>query len=603
MKSSCRRAMSARVTTIVWRALGSAALLLVVTAGVVEAPTSEGIVRTFQKISNTEGGFGGNLDPADLFGHGVASLGDVDGDGITDLAVGVFGDDDGGFNTGAVWILFLNTDGTVKAEQKISDTQGGFGGELSTNAIFGVSVDGIGDLDGDGVPDLAVGNYGDDDGGLDRGAIWIVFLNPDGTVKTEQKISDTQGGFNGTLSNSDQFGSGVADVGDLDSDGVTDLAVGVFRDDDGGSDRGAIWILFLNTDGTVKSEQKISDTQGGFGGSLDNGDQFGTSVADIGDLDGDGVTDLAVGANGDDDGGPDRGAVWVLFMNCDGTVKAEQKISDSAGGFAGVLDDTDLFGWGVAGPGDLDSDGTLDLTVAARQDDDGGPNRGALWVLFMNSDGTVRAEQKISDTEGGFKGTLDDGDFFGSAVAGIGDLNGDGGTDLVVGAIGDDDGNDVAGAVWILFLEPGVITADLDIKPGSCPNSFNRSSRGVLPVALVGTAGFDVSTVDLASVRLSRADGVGGSVAPHEGPPGPHSVLEDVATPFEGDPCDCHELGGDGILDLSMKFKVETLVAALELESLSKVASVELIVTGELNNGSSFIAKDCVRLLPPRSPF
>ncbi|MCH8806516.1 MAG: FG-GAP repeat protein, partial [Planctomycetes bacterium] len=388
MKSARRQTMTARVPSIVWSAPGSALLLLVVTAGVVQAATSDGIVRAFQKISNTEGGFGGNLDPADLFGTAVASLGDVDGDGITDLAVGVFGDDDGGFNTGAVWILFLNTDGTVKAEQKISDTQGGFGGELSTNAIFGVSVDGIGDLDGDGVPDLAVGNFGDDDGGLDRGAIWIVFLNTDGTVKTEQKISDTQGGFNGTLSNSDQFGSGVADVGDLDSDGVTDLAVGAWTDDDGGPDRGAIWILFLNTDGTVKSEQKISDTQGGFAGTLDNGDQFGRSVADIGDLDGDGVTDLAVGANGDDDGGPDRGAVWVLFMNCDGTVKAEQKISDSAGGFAGVLDDTDLFGWGVAGPGDLDSDGTLDLTVAARQDDDGGPNRGALWVLFMNSDGT-----------------------------------------------------------------------------------------------------------------------------------------------------------------------------------------------------------------------
>jgi hypothetical protein len=450
---------------IVRRTWGSALVLLVVMAGVVHAATSDGIVRSFQKISNTEGGFGGDLDPADLFGHGVASLGDVDGDGITDLAVGVFGDDDGGFNTGAVWILFLNTDGTVEAEQKISDTEGGFGGELGTNAIFGVSLDGIGDLDGDDVPDLAVGNFGDDDGGLDRGAIWIVFLNTDGTVKTEQKISDTQGGSNGTLSNSDQFGSGVADVGDLDGDGVTDLAVGAWTDDDGGSNRGAIWILFLNTDGTVKSEQKISDTQGGFGGTLDNGDQFGRSVADIGDLDGDGVTDLAVGANGDDDGGPDRGAVWVLFMN---------------------------------------------------------------------SDGTVRAEQKISDTEGGFDGGLDNGDGFGSAVAGIGDLNGDGGTDLVVGAVGDDDGNDVAGAVWILFLEPGVITADLDIKPGSCPNSFNRKTHGVLPVALVGTEDFDVSTVDLATVRLSRADGVGGSVAPHEGPRGPHSVFEDVATPFDG---------------------------------------------------------------------
>ena len=63
---------------------------------------------------------------------------------------------------------------------------------------FGVSVDSLGDLDGDGVGDLAVGALGDDDDGTDRGAVWVQFLNADGTVKAHQKISDTQGGFTGT---------------------------------------------------------------------------------------------------------------------------------------------------------------------------------------------------------------------------------------------------------------------------------------------------------------------------------------------------------------------------------------------------------------------
>ncbi|UCG17657.1 MAG: hypothetical protein JSV19_06435, partial [Phycisphaerales bacterium] len=139
----------------------------------------------------------------------------------------------------------------------------------------------------------------------------------------------------------------------------------------------------------------------------------------------------------------------------------------------------------------------------------------------------------------------------------------------------------------------------LDIKPGSCPNPLNRRSHGVLPVGVLGTQAFDVTTVDLASVRLSRADGAGGAAAPNEGPPGPHSVFEDVGTPFEGGPCECHDLGGDGIVDLLVKFRVDDTVEALELGSLSAGALVELVVTGMLNDGCQFIAMDCVRLVPP----
>ena len=84
-------------------------------------------------------------------------------------------------------------------------------------------------------------------------------------------------------------------------------------------------ILLPILTGTVMSLQKISALQGGLteaGGLLDNADYFGGSVAAIGDLNGDGVADLAVGAYADSDGGPARGAVYVLFMNTDGTVKS-----------------------------------------------------------------------------------------------------------------------------------------------------------------------------------------------------------------------------------------------------------------------------------------
>ncbi|MCH7548455.1 MAG: FG-GAP repeat protein, partial [Candidatus Krumholzibacteriota bacterium] len=137
--------------------------------------------------------------------------------------------------------------------------------------------------------------------------------------------------------------------------------------------------------GEVQSHRKISDTAGGFGGGLTDFAQFGTSVGTVGDVDGDGVDDLAVGARQDDDGGLQRGAVWILFMTDSATVKSHQKISATHGGFTGALNDFDLFGSSLAALGDLDNDGVSELAVGARLDDDGGNDRGAVWILFLNS--------------------------------------------------------------------------------------------------------------------------------------------------------------------------------------------------------------------------
>ncbi|HYC54772.1 MAG TPA: integrin alpha, partial [Candidatus Binatia bacterium] len=389
---------------------------------------------------------------------------DFDGDAIPDIAVGAGFDDDGGNDHGAIWILLLNEDGSVRSQHEINDVTGGFEGNLDEADVFGRSIASLGDLDGDGVTDLAVGSPQDDDGGNDRGAIWILFLHSDATVKSFQKISSTKGGFGKGLADGVWFGIAVTSLGDLDGDGITDIASSALFDDGG-----AVWILFLNENGTVKGKTKI------MGSSFGRTFFFGEAIANVGDVDGDGNVDLGVTDFGDNDGGDEKGALWLLFLTPAGTVSRSQKISAKAGGFTGNLHRLDHLGSAVTSIGDLNGDGTPDIVVGADLDDDGGTNRGALWILFLRPDGTVLDHRRISDSHGGFGGILADEDRFGRSVAAIGDLDGDLVTELAVGAIFEDAGGADRGAVWNLFLEGVPVTTTT--LPHACGNGVRESTE------------------------------------------------------------------------------------------------------------------------------
>ena len=409
-------------------------------------------VLSVRELNSTTAAALASLDDGDEFGRSATLLGDLDGDGVVDVAVGAPNDDDGGLDRGAVYVLFLNADGSIREATKISSTSGGFQGPLDDVDLFGSSIANIGDLDNDGLPELAVGAKKDDDGDTNVGAVWVLFLNSDGTVREEAKISALSGNFGGSLGRLDTFGSSLASIGDLDQDGIDEIAVGAEQNDSGGVDAGAIWLLFLNADATVRSELRISSADMGFAVNLDPLDRFGSSVASIGDLDGDDIPDLAVGADADDDGGNNRGAVYLLFLNEDGTVRDHRKISSLSGSLEGPLADKDRFGSSLGCLGDLEGDGFFELAVGAPFDDDGGSDAGALWVLSLNRAGDVIHERKLSANNTTLNGKLFDDNLFGTSSISLGDLDQDGTPDLLIGAAGDDHGGVDQGGTWISYL-------------------------------------------------------------------------------------------------------------------------------------------------------
>jgi hypothetical protein len=282
----------------------------------------------------------------------------------------------------------------------------------AADASFGAIVSGVGaavalaDLDGDGLDDVVVSAPA-------AGQV-SVFLAP---------LDPSSGGLDATFYGPAGFGSALARVRDFDGDGVDDLAIGS-PDEDGAA--GAVYV-FRGGSGLAPSVL-TGDAWLRLGGEA-AGDDAGEALAGGADVDGDGLGDLLVGAP--DAGGKDEGAAYLVRG---GTLPSDLASADLV--LRGELP-RDAAGGSVAFAGDVDGDGTEDLLVGACDSADRAAGAGEAYLIRGP---LPQGEVELALADASLLGTVADGEA-GCAVAGLGDLDGDGYDDVAVGAPGDGAGS------------------------------------------------------------------------------------------------------------------------------------------------------------------
>ena len=343
----------------------------------------------------------------------VSSAGDVDGDGLPDILLGVGGDYPGGIG----YLFFASTLPLSGAsyDTTLADVT------LDINSLnsWSVVVASAGDVDGDGLGDVLIGDPGTDAGGGAYGT-GSTFLFRGSTLAVGGSFDSSQADVSFVGDTSD-WGSGahVASAGDVDGDGLADILIG---------SGGLNTYLFLGSTVAVGNSFNLSQADATFVG--------GVAVVAVaaGDVDGDGLGDLLFG--GPSDGGGDAGNLFL------GSSVASGGVFDLSAADTAFFGEAGFGGWSAAAAGDVDGDGLADVLIGSpdygNSADLGWVTYGKAYLVLGTTVAAAGGNIDLSQADAAFIGELDNEGGLGGAIASAGDVDGDGLADLLISSPGYD---------------------------------------------------------------------------------------------------------------------------------------------------------------------
>jgi len=395
------------------------------------------------------------IDADDQSGRSVSGAGDVNGDGIDDLIIGAH---QGGDNTtatslaGESYVVFGSNSGFSSSfnMSTLDGTNGFVLNGIDLGDRSGRSVSGAGDINGDGFDDVIIGaRAASPNGNSGAGESYVVFGNDSGLSSLDLSALDGTNGFVLNGVDAGDYSGTVSSAGDVNGDGIDDVIIGAFNAEQNGVPVvGESYVVFGNDSGFSASLDlsTLDGTNGFVLDGIDDGDYSGRSVSSAGDINGDGIDDLIIGAAGaDPNGNYDAGESYVVFGK-DSAFSAIFDLStlDGTNGFA--INGADLYdysGVSVSGAGDVNGDGIDDLIIGAV---------GEHYVVFGKDSGFSSSFNL--GTLNGTNGFALDGvntSLLGGS-SGAGDVNGDGIDDVIIGSyLASPNGVSRSGQSYVVF--------------------------------------------------------------------------------------------------------------------------------------------------------